>query len=110
MTEYSRKFGSNFPTKVMELHNYSDVTKDTYPIVQQIMVAYMAGEEETATLLLAKYPELKKCLITADTWNLFDEERYNTQIYAKQQGQIIDTGKEKPTNPIGEYVWIGGTV
>lgn len=110
MAEYSRIFGSQFPTRVMALHNFSDVTTELYPIVQQIMEAYQAGEEETATLLLAKYPKLEKCLITAETWNLLDEERYNTQLYAREKGQFIVTDAEEPKNPKAGLVWIGGKV
>lgn len=110
MAEYSRKFGSSFPAQIMELHNFTDITTELYPIVQQYLAAYQQGNAERAALLLTQHPELRQCIITADTWNLFDEERYNMQIYATRAAQLIDVGTEEPASPIDQYVWIGGIV
>lgn len=110
MAEYSRRFGSNYPERVMELHEFSDLTTEMRLIADQYSAAYQRGDLESVNLLLAQHPELKKCLITSNTLNLFDEERYNTQIYAKEIMQIIDNSPDEPIKPRDQYVWIGGTV
>lgn len=111
MATYSRKFGSQFPNKIMELHNYQNITSELYPIAVQYQKYCENFDLESATLLLSEHPELKSCMIDANTINLLDEERYNTQIYAQklEQGvQIIDIGENEPTSPADQLVWIGG--
>ncbi|MDO4333808.1 MAG: hypothetical protein Q4C58_14150 [Eubacteriales bacterium] len=108
MATYSRKFGSQFPDKVMELHNYQNITTDLYPVVEQYHKYCETFDLDAARLLLTEYPELKQCMIDANSFNLLDEERYNTQIYALKSGQIIDAGESEPEDPDNQLVWIGG--
>lgn len=103
---YSRKFGSQFPEQVMELHNYQELTPELYPIVKQYTDYCTSYNLEAASLLLAQHPELAKCQISTKDINLFDEERYNTQLYALQKGQIIVVDKEEPLSPSDNLVWI----
>lgn len=108
MAEYSRKFGSQFPGRVMELHNYQNVTTDLYPIVEQYRKYCEVYDLESANILLSQYPELKNCKFDTDDINLFDEERYNTQLYALSKGQVVIVSEEEPL-PQPQLVWIGGT-
>lgn len=109
MAEYSRIFGSNFPNSVMELHNFEDVTSTTYPKVKQYMDYCIKANLESAALMLTKNPELKKCLMNADAFNLIDEEIHNTQIYALKAGQVVSIEEDVPVSPSANLVWIGGT-
>lgn len=103
---YSRTFGSQFPQKVMELHNYQELTPELYPVVKKYSEYCASYNLEAASLLLAQYPDLAKCQISTNDINRFDEERYNTQLYALQKGQIVIVDEDEPLSPSDNLVWI----
>ena len=107
---YSNKFGSNFPTEVMALSNYEDLSAAMYPVAKQYLEYCISGQLESAAILRGQNPALDKCLIDAKVWNRISEEIHNTQIYALNTGQIVVVNDNEPSYPSNNLVWIGGEV
>lgn len=108
MVTYSNKFGSKFPTNIIEQSNYTDLTTELYPIAKKYIDYCTAGQLESAAILRSQNPMLDKCIIDAKVWNHISEEIYNTQVYALNAGQLIIVSPEEPLAPQNGLVWIGG--
>lgn len=90
MAKFENEF-SSFPTKKITRHDFRNV------------------DDNIATLIQNNSDELAHYIVDAVTFRTWEEEIYNTQIYAKQQQQSIYFDDEEPDCIEGD-VWLGGDV
>lgn len=107
MAKYSNEF-SNFPSKVIALHDFKNVDDNIAPIINQINSLRSQGLYNQATRIIQENSDiLSQYIIDAVTIQTMFEEIHNTQIYAKQIQQCIYFDDEEPECQEGD-VWIGG--
>lgn len=104
-TEYS-----NFPTRKITKHDFTDIGDDTAAIVSQINTLRAQGQySQAAQLLQANKEALSHSIIDAETFRTWEDEIYNTQKYAKQVQQSIHFEEnEADVDCLEGDVWVGG--
>lgn len=109
MTEYSREF-SSFPSKKITRHNFKNVDDNIAPIINQINNLRSQNlYNQAARIVQDNFDVLSHYIVDAITFRTWEEEIYNTQIYAKQKQQsIYFEESEDDFDGIEEDVWIGG--
>lgn len=107
MAQYEKEF-TNFPQKLITLHNYKNVDDSIAVLINQIntfrsqgLYAQAAQIEQNNKELLSPY------IIDAVTFRVLEEEIYNTQKYAKQQQQSVFFEDEEPDYCEEEDIWLG---
>lgn len=107
MAKYLNEF-SNFPSKVISLHNFKNVDDTIAPIINQINSLRAQGlYNQAARIIQDNSDVLPQYIIDAVTIRTMFEEIRNSQIYAKQIQQSIFFSEEEPECQEGD-VWIGG--
>lgn len=109
MAEYSREF-SNFPSKKITRHNFKNVDDNIAPIINQINTLREQGlYNQAARIVQDNFDVLSHYIVDAITFRTWEEEIYNTQLYAKQQQQSIYFDEtEEDFDGIEGDVWVGG--
>ena len=72
---------SNFPSSIMELHNYKDVTDKIGTLINQIKTYQASGNYEQAQRIIERNKEiLAPYVITTEAINAIEEETRNLEI------------------------------
>ena len=102
-TEYS-----NFPTKKIKRHSFKNVDDSIAPVINEINTLRSQGLYNQADRMIKNNADiLSEYIADATTFRTWEEEIYNTQIYAKQKQQCIYFDQEEP-DAIYSDVWICG--
>lgn len=118
-TEYS-----NFPTQNITLHNFKNINDNsvTYTLngssytttidkliakINTLRASTLTGDRETCVALMrATKDVISPYFVDAETFNTWEQEIYNTQVYAKSVLQSVHFGTEEP-ECMEQDVWIG---
>lgn len=107
MANYSTEF-SSFPSKKITKHNFKNINDNIASIINQINTLRSQGLYGQASRIIENNKDtLAQYIVDAITFRTWEEEIYNTQIYAKQQQQSIYFDAEEPECIEGD-VWLGG--
>ncbi len=107
MAQYETEF-SNFPHKLITLHNFKNVDDNVASIIDQINELRSNGLHNQAARIIENNKDiLQQYIIDAVTIRTHEEEIYNTQKYAKQQQQSVFFEDEEPDYCEEEDVWLG---
>ena len=102
-TEYS-----NFPTQKIKRHNFKNVDDTIASVINEINTLRSQGLFNQADRLIKNNSDiLSEYIADAVTFRTWEEEIYNTQIYAKQKQQCVYFDREEP-DALYSDVWIGG--
>ncbi len=109
MAKYEREF-SLFPEKKIIRHNFKNVDDNIAPIINQINTLRLQGSYNQASRIVQNnFDVLSHYIVDAITFRTWEEEIYNTQIYAKQKQQSIYFDEyEEDVDCIEGDVWVGG--
>ena len=90
MSSYTSNFGSQFPSQVMTLKQYENVSDTLAGYVNTIKSLRANGKYTEANEMIEKYKTvLQNVSIDASFINKLQEEIRNTQIYAKKHQQQV---------------------
>ncbi len=109
MASYSTEF-SSFPSKKIVRHNFRNVDDNIAPIINQINSLRSQGLYNQASRIAKNnFDVLSHYIVDAISFRTWEEEIYNTQIYAKQKQQSIYFDEsEEDVDCIEGDVWLGG--
>lgn len=108
MANYTHEY-SNFPFRIMELHNFKDVDDSIASTVNQIKILQSQGKYDKANEVIQSMKEvLGRYCFGSENINWLDEETRNLEMYAQSQKQSIYYCEEIPEYAIIFDVWIGG--
>lgn len=100
---------SNFPSRVLEKHNFKDVDNIAAPLVNQVKNLQSQGKyNEAAAIINQNAALLKQYIIDTPLINKLIEEIRNAQIYAVQQKQSVFISDTEPLSCVNDDIWIGG--
>lgn len=107
MALYDREY-SNFPEQKITLHNFKNIDDNIASIINQINTLRSQGlYSQAAQIIQDNSNMLGQYIVDATTFRTWEEEIYNTQVYAQQMQQSVYFGNEEPDCFEGD-VWIGG--
>lgn len=107
MANYENEF-SNFPFKKITKHNFKNVNDDVASIINEINELRSQGLYNQATRVIQNNSDiLGQYVVDAMTFRTWEEEIYNTQVYAKKMQQSIYFETEEP-DCIEDDIWLGG--
>lgn len=118
MADYSNEY-SKFPTQLISMREFKDITNDVDAIIQQIKTYKSEGKFTEAAELLRNNPNLASYMFSATDINTLVEEIYNAQIAAlnasplpsSSSGATMVVSNAMPTGAEVGTIWIsGGTV
>ena len=111
MAEYSREF-SNFPSQKITRHDFKNIDDNIAPVINQINSLRTQGlYNQAARIIQQNFDVLTHYIVDAITYRTWEEEIYNTQIYARQKQQSIYFDEsEDDFDGIEEDVWLGGDI
>ncbi len=99
---------SNFPNKKITLHNFKNIDDNIAPIINQINSLRSQGLYNQASRIIENNKNvLSQYIVDANTFRMWEEEIFNTQLYAKQKQQCVYFEEDEPP-AIYADVWIGG--
>ena len=109
MTNFSDEF-SSFPSRKITKHDFKNIDDDIAPVINQINSLRAQGlYNQAARIIQNNIDTLSQYIVDASTFRTWEEEIYNTQIYAKQvQQSIYFDESENDFDGIEGDVWIGG--
>lgn len=97
---------SNFPDQLIALHEYENVSDAVASLINQINALRKAGDYSGAQEIIKKNTALlSKSIVDATTFRTWEEEIYNTQLYAKRKKQDIYFDRVEPDCEVND-VWI----
>lgn len=106
MSDYENEY-SNFPEELITLHEFENVDDSIAAIINQINTLRDAGNYAAASnLMTANEDTLEHYLVDATTFRTWEEEIYNTQVYAKKKSQDIYFTDDEPDGCDEDDVWI----
>lgn len=109
MTKYEREF-SHFPEQKISLHQFKDVDDNIASVINEINSLRTQGLYNQASRVMQNNSDvLGQYIVDAITFRTWEEEIYNTQVYAKQMQQSIYFDEEEPDCMEGD-VWLGGDI
>ena len=107
MANYENEF-SNFPFKKITKRNFKNVNDDVASIINEINKLRSQGLYNQATRVIQNNSDiLGQYVADAITFRTWEEEIYNTQVYAKKMQQSIYFEEEEPDCIEGD-IWLGG--
>lgn len=110
MSEYESEF-SQFPVKKIVKHNFKNVDDTVASVINQINTLRSQGLYNQASQIIENNKDtLSQYIVDAVTFRTWEEEIYNTQIYAKQVQQSVILDEDEPEECEEGDVWIGGSV
>ena len=87
MANYEREF-SHFPDQKIVLHNFVNVDDSTIDLINKIdELRNNKKFAEAQNFIEQNADKVKQCIADAVTFRTWEEEIYNTQVYAKQVQQ-----------------------
>ncbi len=109
MAKYEREF-SLFPEKKITKHNFKNVDDNIANIINQINTLRSQGLYNQASRIIQNnFDVLSHYIVDAITFRTWEEEIYNTQIYARKKQQSIYFDEfEEDVDCIEGDVWVGG--
>ncbi len=109
ISKYENEF-SNFPYKKITKHDFRNVDDNIAPVINQINSLRTQGlYNQAARIIEQNLDILSHYIVDAITYRTWEEEIYNTQIYAKQKQQSIYFDEsEEDVDCIEGDVWVGG--
>lgn len=109
MAEFEREF-SSFPEKKITRHDFKNVDGNIAPVINQINILQSQGlYNQAARIIQQNFDVLSRYIVDAITFRTWEEEIYNTQIYARQKQQLISFDEnEEDVDCIEGDVWLGG--
>lgn len=109
MAEFEREF-SSFPEKKITRHDFKNVDDNIAPVINQINSLRTQGKyNQAARIVQNNFDILSHYIVDAITFRTWEEEIYNTQIYARQKQQLIFFDEnEEDVDCIEGDVWLGG--
>ena len=107
MAQFEQEF-SHFPTKKITKHHFKNIDDDIADIINQINTLRAQGLYNQAARLIQNNSDiLSQYIADATTFRTWEEEIYNTQIYAKKKQQSVYFDDAEPDCMDGD-VWLGG--
>lgn len=107
MAEYENEF-SSFPANLITKHNFKNIDDNIAPIINQINSLRSQGLYNQAARIIENNKDiLSQYIVDMITLRTYEEEIYNTQVYAKQVQQSVYFDLYEPNCMVGD-VWIGG--
>lgn len=107
MATYEREF-SHFPEQKITLHNFVNIDNTKIDLITKIdELRANKNYDEAQKFIEENADRLKRCIVDAITFRTWEEEIYNTQVYAKKVQQCVYFGKDKP-DCVEDDVWISG--
>ncbi len=108
MASYTNEY-SQFPRRLMTLHQFTDVTDSIAELVDQIKYLHSCGQYGKAAQLIELNQNLvSKCFLSAEYLNYLDEETRNLEIMSKSKNQSIYYQDDNPIECcLTNDVWIG---
>lgn len=108
MVDFTHEY-SNYPTAVIEKHNFKDVDNNVAVMINTIKALQSQGLYQEAAEVIQKNKEtLKQYVIDTALINELIEQIRNTQKYALSARQSIYTTETEPYAMSDNDVWIGG--
>lgn len=109
MAEFEREF-SSFPEKKITRHDFKNVDDNIAPVINQINTLQSQGlYNQAARIIQQNFDVLSHYIVDAITFRTWEEEIYNTQIYARQKQQLIFFDEnEEDVDCLEGDVWLGG--
>lgn len=109
MAEFEREF-SSFPEKKINRHYFKNIDDTIAPVINQINSLREQGlYNQAARIIQQNFDVLNHYIVDAITFRTWEEEIYNTQIYARQKQQTIFFDEsEEDFDGIEGDVWLGG--
>lgn len=99
MSEYYKDLtNTTYPDEIDEIEHVSDISADTYELVNQYKTLVAAGKFEEASALLNEHPELSQCSINAEKWNQMADSLMAVEQYAKSKKLPIVVSETEPKN------------
>ena len=107
MADFSHEF-SSFPSRKITRHNFQNVNNEITSTINDINTSRAQGlYNQAARTIQNNSDKLEQCIADAITFRTWEEEIYNTQIYAKQMQQSVHFDEKEPDCIEGD-VWLGG--
>lgn len=109
MLRYENEF-SDFPNKKITRHNFKNIDDNVANIINTIKQLQLQGLYSQASRIIQdNFDVLSHYIVDAITFRTWEEEIYNTQIYARQKQQIIFFDEDdEDFDGIEGDVWVGG--
>ena len=109
MAQYEREF-SHFPEQKINLHQFKDVDDNIASVINEISSLREQGLYNQASRVMQNNSDvLGQYIVDAITFRTWEEEIYNTQVYAMQMQQSVYFDEKEPDCMEGD-VWIGGDI
>ncbi|MBO5054866.1 MAG: hypothetical protein J6C64_00720 [Lachnospiraceae bacterium] len=107
MADYESEY-SKFPSQKITKHNFQNIDDNIASIINQINSLRSQGlYNEAARIIQNNRNILSKYIADAVTFRTWEEEIYNTQVYAQKKQQFIYFDETEPDCD-KEDVWMGG--
>lgn len=107
MATYENEF-SHFPEQKITLHNFINIDDTKIDLINKIDELRANKKMEEAQKFIEENADrLKRCIVDAITYRTWEEEIYNTQVYAKKVQQCVYFGEDRPDCEEDD-VWISG--
>lgn len=106
MADYSREFGSQYPSELIPLGTHKDVDDSVVELINEYNSYVENSEMESAyQFYLYNKDILDPYIITMNYFNYLEEEVYNTGVFALMNAPIIHSTEEPIASEEGAY-WI----
>lgn len=103
--DYSKNFGSNFPTECITLNTHKDVDSSVVSLINQYNTYVQNGDMTSASTFYTKNKNtLEAYILDTSYLNRLEEEIYNTGLYAiAQKNEPIISSSEPVNQPTNGY-------
>lgn len=107
MSNFEREF-SFFPERKITKHNFKNIDDTIASVINQINDLHSQGLYNQASRIIENNKDiLAQYVVDATTFRTWEEEIYNTQMYAKKVQQSIYFDDEEPDYCEEDDIWIG---
>ncbi len=107
MSNFEREF-SFFPERKITKHNFKNIDDTVASVINQINDLRSQGLYNQASRIIENNKDiLAQYVVDATTFRTWEEEIYNTQMYAKKVQQSIYFDDEEPDYCEENDIWIG---
>lgn len=96
---------SQLPHKIMDKHNFKDVTDEIAPIIEQVKTLQSQGKYAEAANVITNN-NLKSYIMSAQYINQIDEETRNLEIMCVSKKQSIYYFEDEPGFVVEGDIWI----
>ena len=107
MSNFESEF-SFFPKRKIIRHDFKNIDDNIAPVINQINDLRSQGLYNQASRIIENNKDaLAQYVADATTFRTWEEEIYNTQMYAKKVQQSIYFDDEEPEYCEEDDIWIG---